>query len=308
MNSTLQKLKILLESKQFYEAEELIDSLEYFNESKILIDLKQAIQQKDAKLSLEYLNQLIANQGKPETYENIDIVGLQTTYQLLKTQLLVLTNQKTEAEKLIAQFRIRYYRELGFLISEILKERLKLFENIRDKNPDQEFEFQKTQEQYEKFYQQWAHVPKENKSNVDEETRQRLTFAYRKASKICHPDLVDEQIKETAAKIFVQLNKAYIENDVETVEQILHQLENGLLEPEEMIIKEHKKLGTKINQIKNEIMLLKKELESIQSSSTYSFIARLENWDDYFAQTHQKLMNELNELKNYVNIHSTAKH
>ncbi len=308
MNSTLQKLKKLLESKHFKEAEELVDSIEYFSDSKIIQNLKKAIQQQKTNLSLTLIEQISKNLYKPETYENIDIVGLQTTYQLLKTQLLVLTNQKTEAEKLIAQFRIRYYKELGFLISEILTERLKLYENIRDKNPDQEFEFQKTQEQYEKFYQQWEHIPKESKTNIDEETRHRLTFAYRKASKLCHPDLVDEQIKETAAKIFVQLNKAYIENDVETVEQILHQLENGLLEPEETIMKEQKKLSTKINQLKNEIMLLKKELESIQDSSTYSFIARLENWDDYFAQNREKLMIELNELKNYVNSYTKAKH
>jgi len=219
--------------------------------------------------------------------------------------LLVLTNQKIEAEKLIAQFRIRYYQELGFIISDILKERLKLYEKIRDKNPDEQYEYEKTKEQYHKFFQQWEQVPKEQVSNVSEELRHKLISLYRKASKLCHPDIVDESKKEEASKIFVKINKAYIENDIETIEQIIEQLEKGLLIPDKETRNSAKILQAKILQLNEEIRSLKKEIEDLRNSSAYLFIVKLENWDKYFSETKDKLLKELEELKLYAKSYST---
>ncbi|MCX7863029.1 MAG: J domain-containing protein [Bacteroidales bacterium] len=306
MIQQINHLKTLLQNNKYKEAEELADSIAFFDESNTLTQIRKYIHEKNYSLALHYINQYISTGNNPDNFENIDLIGLQTTYQLLKTQFLVLNNQKTEAEKLIAQFRIRYYQELGFLISDILKERIKLFEKIKDTNPDQEFEYQRTQEQHQKFFQQWEHIPKEIKGNIDEETKQKITFAYRKASKLCHPDLVDDSIKDKASKIFVQLNKAYIDNDLETIEQILYQLENGLLEPDESILQHHKKLKAKINQLKNEITQLKQEMEAIKNSSSYAFIVKLSNWDEYFATTKEKLLAELKEIQNYAKLHSTS--
>ncbi len=300
MTRLLQQLKKLIIENKTTEALDFIKSHSIFSESEQLDLVVSFLREKKIDAALQVINDLIEQQVHPETYDNTDITGLQTTYQLLKTQLLVLSNQKAEAEKLISQFRIRYYQELGFLISEILTKRLNLFQQLKDSNPDNEFEYEKTNEQHKKFSKQWEQVPKEARGNIDEETRQKLTFAYRKASKLCHPDLVDESVKEKAAKIFVELYKAYINNDLSTVEQILHQLEQGLLEPEHFVYNNHKALQAKITQLRNDITLLKKEIESLHSSTTYTFITKLENWDKYFIETKEKLTAELEELKKYA--------
>ena len=251
MTNTLKQLRLLIEQNNYNEALKIAESIFHIAENKILEQLINNIKIKDKIECINKLNFLEQIYQKPYTTENINLLGLQTTYQLLKTQLLVLTNQKAEAEKLIAQFRIQYYRQLGFLINEILTERLKLFEQLKDTNPDKQFEYKKTQEQFQQFSKQWEHVSKEQKSNIDEETRQRLTFVYRKASKLCHPDTVKEEMKEIAQKIFVELHKAYIENDIQTVEQILQQLEKGLLEPEELAVNNLEQYNSKLKALRD---------------------------------------------------------
>ncbi len=304
MTSSLNVLKQLLQEEKFDEALNLVYSLCQFYENKFIKNLYDAIKQRNVTLACYFIDNYF-KEFKPITHENIDILGLQTTQQLLKTQLLVLTNQKIEAEKLIAQFRIRYYQELGFIISDILKERLKLYEKIRDKNPDEQYEYEKTKEQYHKFFQQWEQVPKEQVSNVSEELRHKLISLYRKASKLCHPDIVDESKKEEASKIFVKINKAYIENDIETIEQIIEQLEKGLLIPDKETQNSAKILQAKILQLNEEIRSLKKEIEDLRNSSAYLFIVKLENWDKYFSETKDKLLKELEELKLYAKSYST---
>jgi len=299
MYKRLQTILHLLDAHQYSEALEEVDSLLFFQDNTEIQKLYEFIKKANYSEAKMYCQTLINKQEKPDHTDNFDLVGLQTTYQMLKTQFLVLTTQKTEADKILTQFRIRYYQELGFLISEILQKRIKIFESIRDSNPDAQYEHEKTKQQYAQFSKNWEQVPHEHIGNISEEIKQRLQFAFRKASKLCHPDAVSEENKSQAAEIFVQLNKAYFENDVDTVENILQQLENGILEATTSHIDTKKSLKAKISKLKHDIGLLTNEYQSLTQSPTYQFIIKLEDWDRYFNETKQKLEKELEELKEY---------
>jgi len=299
MYKRLQTILHLLDAHKYSEALEEVESLLFFQENTEIQKLYELIKKANYSEAHTYCLSLINKQEKPEHTDNIDLMGLQTTYQMLQTQFLVLTTQKTEADKILTQFRIRYYQELGFLISEILQERIKLFETMRDSNPDAQYEHEKTKQQYEQFSKNWEQVPHEHAGNISEETKQRLQYAFRKASKLCHPDAVNEEVKTQAAEIFVQLNKAYFENDVDTVENILQQLENGILEATTTHLDSKKSLKAKISKLKHDIGLLKNEYQSLTQSPTYQFIIKLDDWDRYFNETKQKLEKELEELKAY---------
>lgn len=299
MHKRLQTIIQLLENKNFSEALEESEALLFFHPSQEMEKLIAFIKKAEYQKAIELCYAIKTKNDIPDYVDNIDITGLQTTYQMLQTQFLVLTTQKTEADKLITQFRIRYYQELGFIISDILKQRLKLFQSIRDSNPDAHYEYQKTQEQYEQFSKNWENVPKQKEGNLSEELRQRLLFAFRKASKLCHPDTVKDELKNKAAEIFVQLNKAYFNNDVETVEAILQQLESGILQCEQKAINDKKALQAKITKLKHDVEILKNDYMQITQSQTYQFISKLEDWDAYFAETKSKLEKELNELMHY---------
>lgn len=305
MYKRINLLLSLLKEKQKTDALSEIEAIQYFNDDEIFKKLYALVSKNNFDEAIQICKDYLKNIQKPDYQENIDIIGLQTTYQMLHTQYLVLNSQKLEAEKLIAQFRVRYYKELGFLISDILRKRVEIFASIRDTNPDANYEYEKTQQQYTNFNKNWKHVPKENQGNITEEERQRLIVAYRKASKLCHPDAVIEEQKDAAAEIFVKLNKAYFENDVSTVESILQQLEQGLLVPDQIAYNDKKALKARIAKLKREIDDLKKDFSIIKDSQTYQFIARLENWDEYFQKTRIQLEKELEELKNYE---QTIKH
>ncbi len=299
MYKRINVLLSLLKEKQKADALSEIEAIQYFNDDDIFKKLYTLISMNNFDEAIQICNEYLKNIQKPDFHDNIDIIGLQTTYQMLHTQYLVLNSQKLEAEKLIAQFRVRYYKELGFLISDILRKRVEIFASIRDTNPDANYEYEKTQQQYNNFNKNWEHVPKENQGNISEEERQRLIIAYRKASKLCHPDAVIEEQKDAAAEIFVKLNKAYFENDVSTVESILQQLEHGLLVPDQIAYNDKKALKARIAKLKQEIDDLKKDFSIIKDSQTYQFIARLENWDEYFQNTRKQLEKELEELYHY---------
>ncbi|NMD00862.1 MAG: hypothetical protein GYA62_14245 [Bacteroidales bacterium] len=299
MYKRLQTICSLLESRNKTAAIEEAEAILFFQPSPEIEKLIELIKKADYLHAIEFCHSIKNKQSTPDHIDNIDIIGLQTTYQMLQTQFLVLTTQKAEADKLITQFRIRYYQELGFIISDILKERMKLFQTMRDSNPDAHYEHEKTQEQYEQFSKNWENVPKQKEGNLNEELRQRLQFAFRKASKLCHPDAVEEQEKKKAAEIFVQLNKAYFNNDVETVEAILQQLENGILKAETKAINDKKALQAKINKLKHDVGILKNDYLQLTQSQTYQFISKLADWDEYFSETKTKLEKELEELKNY---------
>jgi len=306
MHKRLQTIIQLLENKNLSAAIEESEALFFFHPSHEIENLMELIKKAEYKKAIEFCGSIKTQNDIPDHIDNIDITGLQTTYQMLQTQFLVLTTQKTEADKLITQFRIRYYQELGFIISDILKERLKLFQSIRDSNPDARYEHEKTQEQYEQFSKNWENIPKQREGNLSEELRQRLQFAFRKASKLCHPDAVEEEVKGQAAEIFVQLNKAYFDNDVETVEAILQQLESGILQADHEAINDKKALQAKITKLKHDVGILKNDYIQVTQSQTYQFISKLEDWDNYFAETKIKLEKELEELKHYEQKPDTA--
>ena len=62
---------------------------------------------------------------------------------------------------------------------------------------------------------------------ITEEQKQELKAYYRKASKLCHPDVVAEEFKKQAEQIFKDLKDAYDSNDLQKVKEILSNLEKG---------------------------------------------------------------------------------
>lgn len=306
MYKRLQTICQLLEKRDQTAAVEEAEALFFFHPLAEIETLIKLIKKAEYHKAIEYCLSIKSKHKTPDHIDNIDITGLQTTYQMLHTQFLVLTTQKTEADKLITQFRIHYYQELGFIISNILKERLKLFESIRDSNPDARYEHEKTQQHYKQFNKNWKNVPKQKQGNISEELKLRLQSAFRKASKRCHPDAVKEDVRDKAAEIFVQLNKAYFNNDLETVEAILQQLDNGILQSDYEAINNKKFLQAKITKLKRDVEILKNEYLQITQSQTYQFISKLDDWENYFAETKAKLEKELEELKHYEQKSFTA--
>ena len=115
---------------------------------------------------------------------------------------------------------------------------------------------------------------------------------------LCHPDKVGDQFKEAAQSIFIELKAAYDKNDYKKVNEIFEDLKKGnFFKYKSETITEKDLLKVTIAQIRKQIKNLETEIISIKQSDTYKTINSIDNWDEYYDRTKQKLQEELQKLK-----------
>ncbi len=221
---------------------------------------------------------------------DIDTENLKQLIKLLETDLNNLTNQKADLEKLIHEFSIRHNTELGELIVKILECR-------KNKAKGTELEGD-TEEDYNTYHKQFEALKEEHITQLTEDEQKELKEKYRKASKMCHPDVVSEEQKELATKIFAELSSAYEKSDLIKVREILNNLESGnFFLSKADTINQKQFLEIEIEKLKIKINELNGELQEIKISETYKTIEQIKNWDTYFIDAKKNLKVQLNKLE-----------
>jgi hypothetical protein len=125
-----------------------------------------------------------------------------------------------------------------------------------------------------------------------------LQQKFHRASKLCHPDLVEESQKQRATEIFMDLNNAYYYNNLDRVSAILEMLEqnsHGLTGKSEGMTT-RAMLEMHETRLKIDIARLKSEIEAIRNSGPYKGVSEIDDWGDYFASLKRKLIHERDEL------------
>ena len=249
-----------------------------------------ALQQKTYGRALKDIEAFINYHNLICLYIDPEIEALRFEAKALEAELQKLSDEKAELDKLIHEFGIRHNHELGELILTILKRRKQ-----KSKGSPQE---KSAERDYDDFNRNYEATKNEKIINLSEEEQKELKDNYRKASKLCHPDMVDDAQNEMAQKIFIDLNTAYESNDLQRVTEILHNLQQG------------KNFSTKLDGA-NEKLALKLELNRlmallseliqtivlIKASEAYTTIRDIVNWDEYFIKTKKELQEQLNEME-----------
>jgi len=215
---------------------------------------------------------------------------LRLNYSLLISEIQELDASKSELEKIIYEFGVRHDQELGALILAILKFR-------KEETKGTQFETQ-TKSEYDEFFSSYESSKNKKINILNDSDQKELKDKYRKASKLCHPDVVDESLKETAHQIFTALNNAYKDNDLISVTRILESLESG-----NSLINKTKKLSEKefllaeIERLAKHIEYLKLEIEELLNSTIYQKIISISNLDTYFENARKELLKQITELE-----------
>ena len=224
-------------------------------------------------------------------YIDPEIDGLKLEAKSLEAKLNKLSDEKADLEKLIHEFGVRHNKELGELILKILK-----FRKNKAKGTTKETE---AEEDYKNYSEEFEISKNEKIAELTEEELHEIKKKYRKASKLCHPDVVSQEQKELADKLFTELNAAYERNDLEKVKEILENLEKGnFFVTKSDAINEKQLMKTEIEKLKMRIRELQQEMQSIKESDAYKTISGIDDWDEYFASTKEKLTQQINELEN----------
>jgi hypothetical protein len=209
----------------------------------------------------------------------------------LEVEINNLSDNKADLEKIVHEFGIRHNQELGNLIIKLLQ--------FRKENAKGTPEEEETEQDYNSYHEEFESSKHNEVAKLTEEEENELKSKYRKASKLCHPDLVSEEQKELATKIFAELSNAYEKNDIVKIREILENLENGnFFIAKSEAINEKELLKTEIEKLRLRIKEIKEQIQAIIESSTYETIISIDNWDEYFSNAKKELGLQLNELEN----------
>lgn len=184
-------------------------------------------------------------------------------------------------------------KELSNLEDDLINQEIELKKTKEDLEDDVLFKnYEEAKTSYEEFHYEYENIKEKQSDRLElkDEDIKELKIMWKKACRLCHPDIVTDELKEKANEIMQSLNDAYSRRDLNKVKQILLNLENGLVfEVSSDKIDNKEILKSKIEEFRQSIIDIQEEIENIKSDDTFNTISNLENWDEYF----EELKNEL---------------
>ena len=253
-----------------------------------------SISNKEFAKAITTIQEFINSYQQITIWNDPEIAGIKLEIKILESQINAFDNEKIELEKVISDFQHRHTIELGEVILEVLRLR-----KIKYKNHKNEAEAEEDFNNYSKQYE----TEKDKKQfELNEEEKLELKKKFRKATTMCHPDKVSEEQKAEAEEIFIELKKAYDEHDLEKVNQLLHDLENGKkFVSQADSISEKEKLKITLEKLKQKLKGIENEIISLKETEIFTTINNISNWDNYFTETKTQLEQELQNLKVELN-------
>mgnify|MGYP000264126200 CR=1 FL=1 len=199
----------------------------------------------------------------------------------------------------------RYQELKGTLgaIEDHLNEKRKVVKEAKNTLDDDPFtqEFKEAKKDSKQFNEEYAEIIAEEHYDLDEDQEKELKKAYRKASWLCHPDIVTEELKEQAHEIMAELSSANQKNDLNKVLEILSMLKSGEFVIASDNIFDTDLLKTKILKTKAKIDELKIEIDELETSDTYKNIQSIDDKDEYFSEIKVQLVEESDRLEKELN-------
>lgn len=285
----LQLVKNLIALEEENEIEKHITKLREFSSNIELENILILLETKAFGKAMLVIDVFINQFHQVRAYSDGEFEGLILEAKVLEVEVNTLSTEKAEMEKLIHEFGIRHCRELGDLILKILhnqKEKAKGTPKESDAETD-----------YNAYREEYKIANEENFIELTDEEQKEIKQKYRKASKLCHPDVVGEDQKNVADMLFSELNAAYEHNDLQRVREILEKLEKGnIFISKSDSTSEKNIMRAQIEKLQLRIKELKKQLQAIKESEIYRNICSIDNWDNYFSRIKQELLEQVKGL------------
>lgn len=280
---------ILLEDVNSLIAESLKLGQYDFNED--ISEIISLVKSNDFNLAISIIDNFIRQNQQVELWIDKELAILKTEVRKLENKINAFDNEKTELEKIISEFQHRHTLELGDIILKILNLRKLKFQTSKEK-------FEEAEQDEKQYREQFDLESSKKVRDLTDHEKSELKSKFRKATVLCHPDKVVNELKEIAQKIFVELKSAYDHNDLSKVSEILSELEKGnFFRTTSETVSEKEILQVEISRLKRQIKIIENEIVSIKLSDTYRKVIEISDWNNYFEETRQKLNNELDYLQ-----------
>ncbi len=234
---------------------------------------------------------------------------LQLELKVLEEKLQNLSTQKDEYLNDINEFNVEYHLHFGELIHKILRlEEEILLASLKKMQENFETsteEYSSLKEEYieikldsEEFDAEYEEIMREDRKELDEEEKTELKRLFKKASKLCHPDIVSGELREKATEIMQELNDANSKRDINKIKEILFSLESGNdFKVFSDTIQDKDLLKSKIVEIREMIKQKELEIQEIEDADVMKIIANYKDINIYFNEVKKQLEEEYNNLK-----------
>jgi len=159
-------------------------------------------------------------------------------------------------------------------------------------------EYEEVKEDYGEFNKEYEEIISKERFELNDDEQKELKKLFRQASRLCHPDIVTDELKRQAHEIMAQLNDAYRQKDLRQVRKILASLESGIIfEAASDKISDAKSLKARIADIREQLNATTVEIEKIQKDETFKTIQEIDDLDNYFAEMKEQLQNQYKTLQ-----------
>jgi len=294
INKIIKRLEILQNYILLEDVDELnkeTSKLKQYDFNSDLSDIIADVKNEEFASAINKIQKFISRNHQLSIWTDPEIVALKFEIKNLENQINAFDNEKIELEKLLSEFQHRHTIELGNIILEILKLRKLKFKTDKDRYEEAKND--------EKQYREQFDVEKDKiVYELTEEEKKELKKKFRKATVLCHPDKVSDEFTEAAQSIFIELKEAYDKNDLKHVSEILKDLENGnFFRSRSETVSEKDLLKVAIAKLRRQIKVIEADIIAIKESETFKTVISIDDWDNYFNTTKEKLHKELEELK-----------
>jgi hypothetical protein len=235
--------------------------------------------------------------------EDEKIINFRKELKSLENILTVLNDEKLEYTTAYDEFNIQQNTILSNIIKEILElqnkinlSRIeKLKEDIDNAVSNDEREkledelkkatnnYEDTKKDYDDFNNEYEVFKEIEQENISDDDKKDLKRLYRLACKLCHPDIVEASLQEKAVNLMQELNEAYNKKDLEAVERIFDNLNNGLsFDVASDTITDIDKLISRIDEMETIIEDIENDITLTKQDELFEIVIDSTKWDEYF--------------------------
>lgn len=268
-------------------------------------EIVRLIQHTDFEKVVPLIDEYIRQFTSLVLYEDEHIQGLKLELKILEKQFLALTCKVEEYHNRINDFNARYHKELGSLLEEILILREEYYEYMSKHNKEFEYEYHEAKKDFESFHEEFKKYRYDSPFELSKQQKKELKRLYKKASRLCHPDIIEQTKKAKAEDIFKELNAAYQHNDLTKVSEILEKLLTGeSFSITSDALFDKKILKEKIEVTRQKIKGSKLEIEALRRDGTFVLVSKIDDLDAYLEQIKEELLDEKEALLEKMRIFS----
>jgi len=294
----LDLIKNFLLLDEFDNAVKQAELLKAYKGNNKLNDILSLIERADFEVAIEGIDRFSIESLAIASYIDPEIATLSLELKYLEIELTVLSEKKVEIEKEIYQFSQISQTLLGVMINEYLLLRRNKLEKEKNLHKEKKREFEEADKEYRDYKKEFDESKDDLLIKLNDDAKKELKDLYKRASVLCHPDKVVEKDKEMAHSVFVELQKAYRENDLANVRRIYETLKKGNMFVDIAdVVTEKDSLLTTVLQIRLKVEKMMTEIDEMVKSDTYITIIDHADIPEYFDVQKRALTAEINKLK-----------